>query len=49
MSLAIPKSAILATLPGPFFVNRQFLAAMSLHNKYAKLHLSICCHSYLGY
>ena len=30
MSLAIPKSAILASLFGPFVVSKQFLAAMSL-------------------
>jgi len=30
MSRAMPKSAIFATLPGPFFVSRQFRAAMSL-------------------
>ena len=30
MSLAIPKSAILASLFEPFVVSKQFLAAMSL-------------------
>ena len=30
ISLAIPKSAIFAIRSGPFVVNKQFLAAMSL-------------------
>jgi hypothetical protein len=33
MSLAIPKSAIFATLSLPLHVNKQFLAAMSLKTK----------------
>lgn len=36
MSRAIPKSPILATLPGPRQVRRQFLAAISLRGKRRK-------------
>ena len=40
MSLAIPKSAIFATLSGPLLVNRQFRAAISLKNSILRLNFN---------
>ena len=41
MSLAIPKSAILASLFGRFVVSKQFLAAMSLQIEDVKRELHV--------